>query len=176
MNKTILKLKKQYDALKQDQQKQARMLEDQLRGKLFKVFEKDKDIQKIVKKLNDKPDGYQYGECGNIEAWYRIDSKTMDKFEDYWGYLDDYFSEYHCARLDKQYDAVLVSHGPEEIIINEDGDVFLGNKVIIEKNMYQDKKQRNVLIEEYMEKTGYFPGVFYQDHYGNLILVNTRGE
>ena len=37
-----------------------------------------------------------------------------------------------------------------------------------------DTAKRNRLIEEYMEKTGCYPGVFSSDRHGNVFAVNTK--
>lgn len=39
-----------------------------------------------------------------------------------------------------------------------------------------DVIKRNALIEAYMERSGYFPGVFRVDQRGNVSLVDTKNS
>ena len=89
--------------------------------------------------------------------------------------------ENHCIEVDFQNDVLMYSQGPC-IVVNNEGDVLDtdSGKWFIKKNDYLDEEtgkfdisKRNELIEAYMEKTGYFPGVFESDYYGNLRIDRT---
>jgi hypothetical protein len=65
-----------------------------------------------------------------------------------------------------------------------DNGVWLSGKCIIDEVDYTDHtitgkvdtRKRNELIESWMEKNGYFPGVFRCDCYGNVYHVNTQDK
>jgi hypothetical protein len=59
-----------------------------------------------------------------------------------------------------------------------DNGVYLADKCIINESEYKndgevDETKRNALIEAYMEKMGYFPGVFRRDRDGSVYSVKT---
>lgn len=97
-------------------------------------------------------------------------------------YFKTWLDETYCAvDIDWNNECLVMRNGPA-IIIDENGDVYDqdSRKRIIERNEYLDeanhvdKDKRNQLIEDYMKRTGYFPGVFTMDKYGNVYPVNTQ--
>ena len=58
--------------------------------------------------------------------------------------------------------------------------VWLNSKCIIEESSYTDddgevnETKRNALIEAYMDKSGFFPGVFRTDSHGNVFAIKTN--
>lgn len=148
---------------------------EQLQTELNKVFDASEAVQAIAKLTEGKPDGYTTNEAGEIESWYRIHNleAIRTEFGQYMHYLEVYLNELTCGYVDFKNEAFIQSEGDDNIVINEDGDVFQGHKVIIDSKDYESKAQRNALIEKHMESTCYFPGVFREDHYGNLTLVST---
>ena len=146
---------------------------------LGKQFEKDKTILAGRIALENS-NNYGEDENGWIYAWARFE--LPEKFKPYTEYFERWIQEQYCYTYDSKNDSLMNSLGPDEIVINEDGDIFMGHKVIIDSKECRDddgnydRKKRNRLIEEYMERTGYFPGVFKQDHYGNITAINTKEE
>lgn len=136
-----------------------------------KVFDKDTYVQTAIKALESGGE-YTTDKYGEIQRWIRFET---EKYKGCLDELSNYLSENHCMYLDSVNDCIQSSEG-ESLIINDDGDIFLGNKVVIDSNEYETESERNRLIEEYMEKSGYYPGVFRHDRYGNVSLVNTKGE
>ncbi len=109
--------------------------------------------------------------------WVRFDARRFidvdnelerETFRDY--LQDEYFTD-----VDFKNECISMSDGPC-IMINEDGDVLDqdSGKWIISKTDYQSVDERNKLIEEYMERAGYFPSVVSCDHYGNMHYVSTK--
>jgi hypothetical protein len=90
--------------------------------------------------------------------------------------LKELASEELCAYMEDGNHNELYFHvaDMEAIIINEDGDIFSGNRCIISKGEYENTNERNQLIENYMEKSGCFPGVFRSDRYGYLRAIDTQ--
>jgi len=120
-----------------------------------------------------KERGYQYSTHGEVEEWARV--KELSNVEDD---MYDAFREVASElgfNVDFDNDCLLLPLGPDEIIINEVGDVFQGNKLILKRTNYVDTQDRNAQIEAHMERSGYFPGVFHSDRYGNLTSVDTKG-
>ncbi len=108
-------------------------------------------------------------------------------------FLSEWLIDY-CCYLDD--DRIVMTYGPS-IIIEREGDVYDqdSHKRIVTSGEYKarmlnseagccddepeydevdDDIRRNALIEAYMEKNGYFPGVYRIDHHGNIFPVDTR--
>lgn len=173
MNTKINNLLNDLNSLKEKHKNDLSTLNNTLQDACEEYFKTNEDVRKIVDLQNQKPNGYQFNIFGEVEAWYRV-KVDLDQFKDVKEYLKIYIQDYTCGILDFENDALLIPQGPEEIIINDEGDIFLGNKLIIEADAYENEETRNELIEQYMEKTGYFPGVFRTDYYGNIYQVNTQ--
>jgi hypothetical protein len=121
----------------------------------------------------------EYGsDEGGIYHWVRAYGMTDDKAER--EYLAAWLSEYHCVYADFANDA-LKAHDGGCLIINEDGDVYdedSGKRIVdradyLDEEGEEDEELRNALIEAWMERTGYFPGVFTHDRHGNVFPVST---
>lgn len=120
-----------------------------------------------------KSRGYQWNEFGEIEEFAHVNLDHID-VEDREAF-ERIAMENHGFGVDFEHGALLNGLGPDEITINEDGDVFEGSKLIIRRSEYSDEQERNAQIEAHMETTGCYPGVFLTDRYGNVVLVNTKG-
>lgn len=149
----------------------------EIREEYFKYLDSHKIIKELTALQDSKPDGYMLNEFGDVESWKRIALDFSD-FEDerLESLLNEYLLENYFFHVDFKNNCLIQNQGPEEIIINDEGDVFCGSKCIISKNNYENKTDLYQQIENYMEKTGYYPGVFYCDRYGELTLVNTRSN
>jgi hypothetical protein len=172
MTKKILKLKEKYDQVLKTTSEMRANAEAKLQAELDEVFAKDEELNQAFIDAEGSTEFANDG-CG-IYTWIRYD--IPDKYKEYGHYLSNYVSE-QGFNLDLQYGALYLYQG-ECIIINVEGDIFLADdgrsKVIIHHNEYGTKAERNKLIEEWMEKEGYFPAVLYQGYYGDLHLVNTQ--
>lgn len=151
---------------------------EEIKNKITKEFEKEFDKIEEIKQwatLVENANDYMYNEFGEISQWVRCES--VDKFKEYKVELNNYLSENDYFFYIDFENSCLISQGrPDEIVINHEGHVFLEHNVIIDKSEYETEEERNTLIENYMESTGCFPGVFYQDYYGNLEIVNTKNK
>lgn len=116
---------------------------------------------------------YLWSECGGIDEAIRYNALSKIDEKD-----REHFAELVCAdygfTIDWDNDVVMQCLGDDNITINDDGDVFEGSKLIISHRNYTDDADRNAQIEAHMEKSGYFPGVFYSDRHGNLTIINTK--
>lgn len=159
--------------------------ETEMQTEYNKVFDDSALVKAIVSKIESgTSDGYQFDEAGEIEAYTRI--KELSEFDDEAKpYLSEYIRDNTCARIDWNNDCALVSLGGDEIIIQDengrDNGVWMNHKRIIDESEYKDddgvnEAKRNELIEAYMERTGYFPGVFRVDYHGNIEPVSTLAK
>lgn len=146
-------------------------LKSEIQQEYNKIFEVDESLNNAINELYTSED-YGRDEYDEIYKWLRFDTKPYTNCKEY---LEEYLAEYAMS-VDFYNDAILLYFGPEEIIINSDGDIFLGHECIIESKEYDTTEERNKLIEEYMETTGYYPGVFYCDYYGNITSINTQSK
>lgn len=184
MRELIIKLENKYSQLLKDQKDNRLLKESELRFAYFELFDRHKHIiEHFTTKLEESTD-YIGDEWDNWPCQIIDCRELLDYFESmfdsstcstYWGSLNEYIAENYCAHLSKEYDN-LISNGGPAIIINDDGDVYDqdSGKWIVDKSDYSEEWLRDYLIEEYCETKGYYPGVFYQDRYGQLSLVNTR--
>lgn len=156
-------------------------IETQLQVEWNKVFDDMTQLRKAVNAL-ECSDDYATNEYGDIISWTRFD--TSD-FKDCQNYLKEYMRDSYCVDVDFQNDALSMSHGDDNLIIQDDSrhsrdnGVWQSHKQIIAESDYKtedgeiDETKRNELIEAYMEKTGHFPGVYRIDYHGNVFSVNT---
>ncbi len=146
------------------------------------VFDDMAILRDAVIKLQSS-DEYSLGEYNEIVSWIRFDTSS---FKDCQMYFVEYMRDTHCVEVDFKNDTLQISHGDDCIVIQDDTGhdncVWSGQKVVIQESEYLDEKgkvdeaKRNALIEAYMERTGYFPGVFRLDSYGNVSSINTLAK
>ena len=148
-------------------------LKDKLQEAYNDQFNDWGDLQALINHMENRTsDGYyHYNECGDIE--YSI-SFELELLPEERKFLDEYLSDY-CIYLDTNTDTLSTSEG-DSIVMNDSGDVFDGHKCIINATEYETEIRRNFLIEEYMEKTGCFPGVFESDRNGILTPIDTQNK
>jgi hypothetical protein len=123
--------------------------------------------------------------------WTRIDFSSLidtnDEFQK--ELLQEYFQEHYCLSVDFKNDVVTYSVGPSLLIFAEGAsksrrsyyvyDQDSGKEIISFEQCLDDdgnysREKRNELIEQWMEKKGYFPSVIKVDHYGNAHYVSTQ--
>lgn len=172
MNSQINALKARYDSLEVDQAQ----ISMELQIEYDKVFAAMPFIQDAVTKLESSTD-YTWSD-GDIASYLRID---LSDFRTCREYFDTYMRDTHCVDIDWNNDCLLYNQGP--CIVINDGDVldqesnewFIGKDAYKDDDGHLDLPKRNALIEAYMERTGYYPGVFETDGHGNISFVNTKG-
>lgn len=178
---------KKLDALKADNRKNETEIYETIKTEYFKLFEDWKYLQETLKDLENSGD-WGADESG-FYIWTRFEPDT-DLLEYQTDALNEYLSD-HGAHWDTQSDALLNYQG-ECVVINSgyrehDGNVYLSDgsgcsDLIIDKAEYRtderdtetEEKTRNQLIENWMEKQGYFPAVLIADDHGNVYPVNTQ--
>lgn len=117
--------------------------------------------------------------------WIRFDaSQYIDKDSALERELfDQYLSDQYCINVNYKDDCLTTSDGPC-LIINDDGDILDqdSGKWVIAVSEYTDDDggknnlKRNKLIEEWMERKGYFPSVIREDQHGNMFYVSTQDK
>lgn len=134
-----------------------------------KKFDKDKRLQKAIKDLESSTDFTWMEDL--VARWIRF-SIEVEGLEE--KALEEYLQDQRIY-YEKEYQCLLTYDGPS-IIINEEGDVLDqdSGKWIIDSSKYSTIEELYSLIEQWMDKTGYFPNVFKTDRYGNVFLVNTN--
>jgi hypothetical protein len=184
MNQKIEALQKRLDVEHSIRIESENMLRNQIQELYNEIFKADKKLQRDIKALDSSKeygtgenDYYRWVRLKHFEPKYKA-SDESNEAEMYRDCLRSYLGEFHCADIDFKNDALTASIGGC-IIINDDGDVFNcddvhSGKVIIDSDDYKTEAERNRLIEDWMEKNGYFPGVFRQTNYGDLYHVDTR--
>lgn len=146
--------------------------EEKLQLALNEVFDRDNELNDTIKQMDNSSD-YIGNEYGEISTWMRFE--IPEHYEKYTEQLEHWIEENYCYRYDKNHECLLNFQG-DCIVINHEGDIFLGHECIINNDDYSSREEGCALIEEYMEKSGYFPPVLEANYYGNLSYVNTRPE
>ena len=185
------RLLKELSKKEQDQTKVIDEIKAKVQIEANKLFDKDKELKQALIELENSND-YNIGEYGELESWIRFNSNFPNELNEY---FENYLSEnFGYIRMDFKNDALISFHGDDFISIqddarhNQDNGIWQGQKMIIKEDEYRDENpenehyergeiniaKRNELIEQHMEKTGYFPGVFRVDYHGNVFSVNTK--
>jgi hypothetical protein len=149
-----------------------------------KVFDDSKALTKAISDAQSSSE-YQTDRYGEIQSWFRFSG--LSDYAHCREYFETWLYETHCMDVDWDSDCFLMNQG-ESLIIQDDSrhkhdnGVWLNSKQVVSESDYTDEdgnvdtEKRNRLIEEYMEQTGYFPGVFRCDQYGNVFHVNTQAK
>jgi hypothetical protein len=184
MSYFIDKLKQQLNEMESRHNNEQQDLRGQIQTALNALFDDDSELQKAIAdvQLTNK---YCTNEHGEICQW--LGFRTAKYIGDL-PYLAAYLQEHHFIDLDADNDSILYPLGPQ-IIVNDEGDVYdedSGKWIITEKDYAismdddptgeMEKAKRNQLIELWMEKNGYFPGVYFVDRYGNVSPINTQAK
>jgi hypothetical protein len=153
-------------------------IETELQLAWNEVFDDLSSIKDIVSKLESSNE-YSLNGYGEINQW--VSFYGIGDFKDCMSYFENYMMDNHFVNVDWENDVLSSSQG-ESLIIQDDtkrdNGVWLNGKLVICGNEYKDDGEvnetvRNELIEQYMEKTGYYPGVFRVDSHGNVFPVST---
>ena len=152
-----------------------------LQDEYNKVFDSMPQVKEMVAKL-EQSNNYTIDKYGEIAS---IESVNLSDFQECGAYFVDYMRDNHYITIDLDNGYMTYSQGPDCMIIQDDtrhdNGVWLEGKLVIKESEYKedgdvDELKRNELIEAYMEKTGYFPGVFRVDAYGNVFLVDIHSK
>ena len=174
MNQAIKELNLKLEALDADRSD----IETQLQAEWNNVFNDSSVIKDLVTKVENSQN-YRWDKYGEIVSYVPFNAED---FRDCSQYFKEYMRDNYFVELDFDNAVVTYSQGPG-IVINDNGDVYDqdGDKFFIKKNDYRDDEtgeldeaKRNELIEQYMEKTGCYPGVFLSDRHGNVFAVSTK--
>ncbi len=177
MNSTISQLLIDLEQTKNTSQ----AIRDTLQDEYNKVFNDDSTLAKVISLVENSTD-YSFDENGEIESTYKW--YGMSDYVECKEYLQEWLFE-RCIRVNWEHEYLGMSQG-ENLIIQDDSyrardnGVWLSGKCVINETDYLDESgevdetKRNELIEAYMEKSGYFPGVFRADQHGNVFHVITQ--
>ena len=179
---SIQTLQQQINLLEQQHKTAIKALNDKLQTKFDAIFD---DCGPLQKAIADVENSTQYGmEYGSVYSWLHFD---LTNFADAREYLIAYVLE-RFIDADFENNALTYNLGPQ-LIITENGHVYDqdSSKLVVSERDYEisidddptgDKsiELRNQLIENWMEESGYFPGVFITDGYGNVKPVNTQKQ
>lgn len=172
MNATIQVLNDKLKALQGD----CVGLESELQVAYNQVFETMPLVNDAITALANS-NSYVWDKYSEIAS--TIHFSTSD-FHDCKEYFANYMRDSHFIEVDFDNDCLTYAQGPS-IVINDEGDVldqdsgkwFIAKKDYTDDNGESVLTKRNELIEAYMDKHGYFPGVFETDRNGNIFLVKT---
>lgn len=127
---------------------------------------------KAIVQAGENADNYMWDEFGEVDRWAHVDLSPFVEVEEY---FEKYLNEFHSLRVDWKNECVLTSEG-DCWILSDDGDLTNSRKVLISRDEWKnedgepDDTKLFELIEERMEKEGFYPTVLRSDYYGNLWL------
>jgi len=173
---TIAKLENQLTTLTKDYNEKSSVIQNKLRNEYVKAFESTWSgvVTDTLKALNDTKE-YDTDSHGEIRRWAYVRSALDQIPTEAREAFEAHVNDLECAYIDWEVGTVYTLECGN-LIINDDGDVLDtdSGKWVIQNHEYDDDTQRNNLIEQYMEKSGYYPNVFKQDRHGNVFWVNTK--
>ncbi len=180
MNQKIRKLQQDLEYVQSTNAQVINDIKDILQDEYEKIFEKDSDIQALINGLeNNESCQYQLDQDG----LYLVKDIDFNIDEDCQEYLDIYLSNMGYI-LDINNEVLKAYLGDDFIAIQNDtrhgNGVWQNHKCIIKESEYTtedgeiDEVLRNKLIEEWMEKEGFFPYVGIVTSYGDFFPVNTK--
>lgn len=131
------------------------------------VFESDKDLQKALANL-ENCEGVDYGlDEGGLYSFVRFD---LSDYRDN-GVLDVLAECIEFGWVDADNDCICQSHGEDFIAIDadNDGDIYQDNDCIVRASDYETEAERNALIEQWMDKAGFYPDIIEIDRCGQYV-------
>lgn len=169
----------QLNAVKKFKANEVSAVERKILEELSSQYKDWKDLSHVVSRLTDKPEGYYMSEYGSVEAFVRFyDLSKIEERER--PFFEEYLADEHIS-VDWHNDVLSQSLGDDCLLIQTDsrGDngVWLYHNLIIDESSYLDEeghpdtKKRNALINDYMERTNFFPDVF---EWSNDSLIPIR--
>ena len=187
---TLNKLFKKMDEIKNAASGHIQDCLDTLDETIKPFFDDHQGLQSALKALPDSRDYTWVFDGTEVASWVRLDLSDFKGDDDDRPCLIDALERYleneeTWCQLDQDQDCLFYPHG-QSIIINDDGDAYDENLSLsgdgqwfLKSSEYtiegeSNELYRNQLIENHMEKTGCFPGVFTSDRHGNVYAVDTR--
>lgn len=170
MNQKINKLLETIKTQNKNHSDAISCIKEKIQAELNPIFESDAELKTDIEKHESSLEYMASGDYPLVDKWSQ--AYSISKYSDFIEYLETYL-EFIYIDLKNE---CFISCDGEAIIVNQDGDIFLGGKLIFNSDSYNSETKRNKLIEDYMESSGYFPNTFYQDHYGNLSLIKTQKQ
>lgn len=161
--KQVLNVKKQTKA-------KLELIKAKLQLELDKKYAKSKPLQQLIELVNQSKE-YGSDECG-IYQWVRA-SLVKDIPPEEQEYFEEYLGQRGLS-VDFKNEAIFSYLGGCFVInTDEGGDIYdtETGKLIIEHNQYETRQQAVGLLKDYMNKHGYYPGVFSMDRYGYIKSV-----
>jgi hypothetical protein len=149
------------------EQNEASKKVDALKEKLFKEYDKEKELKNLVSKLENEPDGYEFDEGSFLNSYVSVDDDIISEHP----YLDEYFSSnFHCYLVKvpgtrNEY-TLQQSHGPAITVDwnHERNSYFVydceaGEKIIEKREDWMDETYVAAVIAQYQNKAGVFNDV-----------------
>lgn len=146
--------------------------------KTMKNIRLKKLVDAMISKVENSKDLASIENDEYLIQWCRVDLDSLKlDFEN--EFIKELFREHllenHFVSVDFKNSCLQYSIGAC-LIVNDKGDIFdqdSSKGPIISKNDYESEIERNKLIENWMEKKGYFPSVVSMDYYGNAHYIDT---
>ena len=140
------------------------------------LFENDKGLQDSIKEISENPKDYDIGNFGNVFAWTRYSlehdsTEMLDLLDTYLSETETFCSwnrENECLQYDVGCSFLIYQDG----VYDQDSDGFIIDSKLYTEDGEINEAKRNKLIEEHMEKTGCFPGVYSCDQHNNVLPVD----
>lgn len=139
---------------------------------LIDLIDSNPIFKNEVKRLDmGEYDYLQTNELDGVDYIVKLDLKDLhlpeDLDEDLVEEAMDKLCSDYCVHYNKEYKNLSMSSGEEIFIGTHDKTIFFPDRNTKAVKM-QDDFHAWLVIEEWMEEKGYFPGVFTQDYYGNV--------
>lgn len=169
----INKMQAKIDALKTANAQRLDLITADLQVEYNKLFSKHRKLQAAIKAL-DKSNKLELDEADEVFQWVRLDLSQFSA--ESLPFLKSYLNDDLSIEIDIPHENLKYRLGPSLIINADNGDVYDqdADKNVLEGSDYTSKAERNALIETYMKRTGYYPGVYVVDREGSVKHINTN--
>lgn len=174
--KSIETLERELALVNEAHKSQVDAIEKELRKEYHALFADLSWIKGIEKRLyaskqwcTDEFDGFP-------QQWERF-TELRDVPENAREYFQEYLDEnIGCCSVDWNHETIAMNYGPAIMVSLDDGSAYDqdARKEISNVKDFETIDEFKASIENYMEATGCYPGVFKADRYGNLWPYNTQ--
>lgn len=156
----------------QEMIKQAKENDELIVEKIKESLENNLVLKEIIKKVNDfKYDYLSHNDMSGVDCRVSFDLKELGLNELDQDYvkeaLESFLEDEECLHLNWSDKEIYTSTSDELWLFTHDKNIFLPEDEP-EYEKYDDDFHAWLLAEEYMERKGYFPGIYTQDYYGNV--------
>lgn len=149
-----------------------------IQKELERQWEDSKELQKA---LVDAENATEYmGKEEGIYSWFRVN--FLGRVEEREREFFEVYAQEKGFSVDWENDCLEVYHGDDNYLIQSDtrrdNGVWCSGKLVIDESEYKvdgdvDEEKLAFLIEERMNKEGYFPGVFEVSQHGDVTHFET---